>query len=448
MSAPIPEFEAGGSPDAGAFLDALNSLAPTERRKHATVFNYWHSIRGNRDFPPIRDLDPLQISDAGPHSVLLGIIDEGADADIRHIGAAIKGSVQAERISEVQAPSLLSCIAANLPAITGSKQPFAFEDVIDTDEGAIRCSVSLLPFSTTGESVDYVYGYVSLAPADGPDEAAPEAEAPPAEMEPVEAVEETEEDSELLLQEVAPTAEDEPAIEPEPEEPSNPGFSGRLSEKLKAAAGFYGRVADLELGAWKVEDPSDDPSSEEPLADEPEQVPEQVVTEEPEQADPEPETIAQELEQAPQEPEEIIEEPEHAIEQAPPAESQSDGGLQSLLAAVRSKADEARLAKLRSNVALYEGLGAAYDFALDAEHEPEDYLKLVEAKGLKIQLRAPMAPVVKLAFSGMCDDSTIAQLEAVLAWAIKQDLPRGSLAERIQSEGGIAAIIDSIGKKA
>ena len=116
--------------------------------------------------------------------------------------------------------------------------------------------------------------------------------------------------------------------------------------------------------------------------------------------------------------------------------------MQSKLADVQAKADEARQAKLRSNAALYEGLGAAYDFALDAEEHPEDYLKLVEARGLKIQLRSPMKPVVRLAFDGMCDDSMIAQLETVLAWALKNDLPRGSLAERIQAEGGIGAILN------
>ena len=93
--------------------------------------------------------------------------------------------------------------------------------------------------------------------------------------------------------------------------------------------------------------------------------------------------------------------------------------MQTRLTEVRSKADEARMAKLRSNVALYEGLSAAYDFALEAEDHPEEYLKLVEAQGLKIQLRSPMAPVVKLAFDGMCDDSTIGQLEKVLAWALR-----------------------------
>ena len=63
-------------------------------------------------------------------------------------------------------------------------------------------------------------------------------------------------------------------------------------------------------------------------------------------------------------------------------------------------------------------------------------------------LKAFMKPVVKLAFDGLCDDSTIGQLETVLAWALKQDLPRGSLAEQIQSEGGIAAILGQSNGKA
>ena len=51
-----------------------------------------------------------------------------------------------------------------------------------------------------------------------------------------------------------------------------------------------------------------------------------------------------------------------------------------------------------------------------------------------------MNPVVQLALDGYCDDGTIKELEAVLAWALKSDLPRGTLAERIEAEGGISAI--------
>ena len=125
----------------------------------------------------------------------------------------------------------------------------------------------------------------------------------------------------------------------------------------------------------------------------------------------------------------------------PEAAAATPGTLQGRLAEVRAKADKARMAKLRSNAALYEGLAAAYDFALDAEDHAEEYLKLVEAQGLKIQLRSPMLPVMKLAFEGMCDEPTMARLEAVLAWALEQELPRGTLAERIEAEGGISRIL-------
>ena len=72
----------------------------------------------------------------------------------------------------------------------------------------------------------------------------------------------------------------------------------------------------------------------------------------------------------------------------------------------------------------------------------EEYLKLVEAKGVKIQLRSPMAPVVRLAFDGLTDEATIAEREGVMAWALKMNVPRGALAERIQSEVGLAAILN------
>jgi hypothetical protein len=114
--------------------------------------------------------------------------------------------------------------------------------------------------------------------------------------------------------------------------------------------------------------------------------------------------------------------------------------LQNKLTDVRAKTNEARLAQIRAQAALVEGLSAAYDFAIDAEESPEEYLRMVEAQGLKIQLRSPMKPVVKLAFDGMCDEMTIKQLEAVLAWALKEELPRGSLAGKIEEAGGLSEV--------
>ena len=163
MGAPIPEMNPVEDASAEALLSSLKTIAATERRKHASVFNYWLSIRRDRQFPPIRDLDPLEISDAGPFSVLLEMIG-AEDADIRHVGQAIKFGVEAEKVSEAPAPSLLACIATRIAIVAACKEAFAFEDEFETADGKVRCWVTLLPFSANGTFIDYVYGFVSLDP--------------------------------------------------------------------------------------------------------------------------------------------------------------------------------------------------------------------------------------------------------------------------------------------
>ena len=461
MGAPLPDMEPVENPSAEALLDSLKTIDPKERRKHASVFNYWQSIRGPRRFPPIRDLDPLEISDAGPWSILLEMIGGGEDAVVRHFGQAIKGGLEIEKIGDAPSPSLLACIHAKLPLVAACREAFAFEESYDTGDGAGRCWVTLLPFSQTGTWIDYVYGYVSLEGAEVADDDV--AEAPPQDAadampeavaeEPEAPIEEPEaeivaedapepfkvelkafdEEPEAFEEGLVPEAsepEPEPELEPEPEPtaiateepraaavrephpepeaetPARAGFPAKFLGGL--ATSFYGKIAPA--------------------------TPETVIEPQPEAAaDPVPEAV---VEAAPEpEPETR---PEPIIESAHPVE----GILHSKLTDVRSLAQQAREAQIRSNVALYEGLSAAYDFALDAEDEPEEYLRLVEAQGLKIQLRSPMKPVVKLAFDGMCDEPTIKQLEAVLAWALKQDLPKGTLAARIQEAGGLGPILN------
>jgi hypothetical protein len=466
MGAPVPQMTPADEASTDTLLNSLRTIAPAERRKHASVFNYWLSIRRDRQFPPIRDLDPLEISDAGPFSLLLEMIGGGEDAEIRHVGQAIKGGVDVAKVGEAPNPSLLSCIASRLPVVAASREAFAFEESFEGPDGKTKCWVTLLPFSATGTWIDYVYGFVSLDPLSGAVEESGSVEAEPrlvTEPEPVEdaiaEVTEPETTEASVAQNVEAAEEPEAILElDEPDEPEAPvqpaearpadpvettgkaGFSKKFFESL--ANGFYGRPAEVELDLDTARLETGEPEqsvADEPVAGEPPAAEDASAIEEPlaiEEPVEEPVAAA--------EPETVAEMAEPSVEPV----STSEGTLQSKLTEVRARADEARQAKLRANAALYEGLGAAYDFALDAEDAPEDYLKLVEAQGLKIQLRSPMKPVVKLAFDGMCDEATIQQLEAVLAWALKQDLPRGSLVERIEAEGGIGPILQGLAKAA
>jgi hypothetical protein len=448
-------MKAVDQPAAESLLTAFKTLSAGERRRHASVLNYWLSVRGDKEFPPLHDLDPLELSDAGPNSILMELISGGHDAEIRHLGEALREEAWPERIIDAPNPSVLSCIAKKLPIVAISRDFLAFEDEYETAEGKTRCSVTLLPLSAGGAWVDYVYALVSTdtgaakAAKEAPKKAkAPEPEPEVAQEEEVvveESVEELAEAEEIepvaeeIEEPVAVADEPEPEAEPQPVAKSGPGFS-KLLDSIAGLTGFYGSQPVKVEPVFEAEPAVEEAFDEEPVADgAPVQEPEgeDVAEEEP--------VIDEPIEEIAEEP--ATEQPA-AVPEQKPAPVASEGSLQNKLTEVRSKADEARMARLRANAALYEGLSAAYDFALDAEDAPEEYLRLVEAQGLKIQLRSPMKPVVKLAFAGMCDEGTIKQLEAVLAWAFDEELPRGALAERIEAAGGIAPILNGQAKAA
>ncbi len=104
MGAPGSDMQPAERPDAESLLSSFKTIDDSGRRKHAGVLDYWLAIRGDREFPPLHDLDPLEISDAGPASVLLELIGGGEDAEIRHLGETLKTDVAVARI--IDAPRL------------------------------------------------------------------------------------------------------------------------------------------------------------------------------------------------------------------------------------------------------------------------------------------------------------------------------------------------------
>lgn len=506
MSAPVAGMEAGDRPSAAELLNAFKTIDAEERQKHEAVLDYWLSIRGERELPPLRDLDPLEISDAASSSALLELIGGGEDAEIRHLGEQLRAGGDFDRISQAPRPSLLSSIARKLSIVAVSRNFLAFEDDFSADGQKTRCWVTLLPLSSAGAWVDYVYAFASFGPAPAakaapePAQDEPEAAQVAAAVADQVAAPETEEITEVEPEtlealevepeaEVPEVAEVEPEVEapeaevtevaevePEVEAPEvaevEPEADDMLDEPVEEVLELDSPVEETEAVADPVEEVAAEAPEETPVAKKdagfsfdasaggfyatkavnvkpvlPEgAVAKAAPAKDEEQAPPPPAAVEPVMKDSAPAQEES---PEPAADARPhKATSATEGSLQSKLTDVRAKADEARMAKLRANVALYEGLSAAYDFALDAEDAPEEYLKIVEAQGLKIQLRSPMRPVVKLAFDGMCDDATIAQLERVLAWAIEQELPRGSLAKCIEEAGGIGPILNGLAKAA
>ncbi|HEX8525573.1 PAS domain-containing protein [Allosphingosinicella sp.] len=138
------------------------------------------------------------------------------------------------------------------------------------------------------------------------------------------------------------------------------------------------------------------------------------------------------------------EEEAEAIDEPVAAEIGADAGLGDRLSVARQSAEAARSADHRSRGALYRALGHAYDFAIAADSEPEDYSELLEDAGLKAQERAPMTPVVKLVFGADYDKTRIAEFAAALSWAWREGVAQGGFADCLESRsGGLKAIVQA-----
>jgi hypothetical protein len=113
-----------------------------------------------------------------------------------------------------------------------------------------------------------------------------------------------------------------------------------------------------------------------------------------------------------------------------------DAGLYDRLSIAREAAEAVKGADARSRIALYRALGQAYDFALTAEREPEDYSEILDDAGLKAQERAPMTPIVKLIFGIDYDKTRLTEYAAALSYGRRRQLPKGGLAEYLERFGG------------
>jgi hypothetical protein len=119
-----------------------------------------------------------------------------------------------------------------------------------------------------------------------------------------------------------------------------------------------------------------------------------------------------------------------------------DAGLADRLCAARDCAEAAKKADARSRATLYRALGHAYDFALAADAEPDDYAEMLEDAGIKAQARAPMTAVVKLVFGADYDKARVTEFAAALSWAKREGLPAGCFADHVErAEGGLKGLV-------
>ena len=360
------DFETGTPSEANSAADVAAAIGTDERRMHVRAYNYWASLLGKRDFPSIEELEPGEVEDFAANSVLLDFTCGRDNPALPYVGAAIREecgmSDDMRAIADVPSRSLLSRLTDHYMQIIANRAPVGFEAEFDNPRGETLCYRGILmPFSSDGEQIDFIYGVISWK-----------------------------------------TAEAELALSPSPEPISAPIPVPEVTIEDEP----------LELTDMLVPVPSADP----PEASEP---PVHFAWQDGPLHDGEADDVTL---------------PELVLD--------ADAGLADRLWAARETAETVKAGEGRTRSALYKALSLAYDFALAAQDNADDYAELLEDSGVKAQARAPMTPIVKLVFGIDYDKARLTEFAAALSFGKRQDVQSGSFQDFIEKQsGGLKALV-------
>ncbi|AUW57271.1 hypothetical protein C1T17_03360 [Sphingobium sp. SCG-1] len=147
-------------------IDSPSGISANERRMHVRAYNYWASLLGDRMLPSIEDLNPEQIEDFGPHSVLLDFTAGIENPAVVYLGTELRRECEIvghiDTIGDVPTRSLLSRLTDHYLQIIANAAPIGFEAEFVNQRGAeIMYRGILMPFSSDDDTIDFVYGVIN-----------------------------------------------------------------------------------------------------------------------------------------------------------------------------------------------------------------------------------------------------------------------------------------------
>lgn len=142
------------------------SIGSDERRMHVRAYNHWVSLLQGRAYPSIEDLNPGNIADFGPHSVLLDFSKGVENPAIRYLGGSLREECgvtsDITHVGEVPSRSLLSRLTDHYLQIIANRAPIGFEAEFVGQRGHNTLYRGILmPFSSDGDAIDFIYGVIN-----------------------------------------------------------------------------------------------------------------------------------------------------------------------------------------------------------------------------------------------------------------------------------------------
>jgi hypothetical protein len=160
------EFDLPAATEAAAADAVAAAIGSDERRMHVRAYNYWVSLLDGRDYPSIEDLEPANLTDFAANSVLLDFTGGREQPATPYIGTAVREECglgdNVETIADIPSRSLLSRLTDHYLQIIANRAPVGFEaEFINHRDQTICYRGILMPFSSDGDTIDFIYGVIN-----------------------------------------------------------------------------------------------------------------------------------------------------------------------------------------------------------------------------------------------------------------------------------------------
>ncbi len=149
-----------------AAIDAPPAIGSDERRMHVRAYNYWVSLLHGEDYPSIEDLNPDDLQDFGPHSVLLDFTAGAENPSIAYLGDKLRTECDLadhiHSVGDVPPRTLLSRLTDHYLQIIANRAPVGFEAEFVNQRGMETMYRGILmPFSSDHDTIDFIYGVIN-----------------------------------------------------------------------------------------------------------------------------------------------------------------------------------------------------------------------------------------------------------------------------------------------
>jgi|CXWL01.1.fsa_nt_gi hypothetical protein len=152
--------------DDDAGVETPLNVGTDERRMHVRAYNYWVSLLNGRAYPSIEDLNPANMDDFGPHSVLLDFTGGIDSPIIAFLGHALRKECDlgsdVETVADIPSRSLLSRLTDHYLQIIANRAPIGFEaEFVNGRGNNTMYRGILMPFSSDDDNIDFIYGVIN-----------------------------------------------------------------------------------------------------------------------------------------------------------------------------------------------------------------------------------------------------------------------------------------------